>query len=196
MKFYKQNKKGTVLFTVISIMLLMMVMVMATFTVVMAAQKKALNNFTDSQSYVTAKSVIDTYISCLSDKSEPAYNPMREQLIGKAKTDKTGMQGGLDYPDHTINFPGDSPTSSDNCTIEVTMPTVGVSAEKVMGFGELNDKNELTPETLTVQRLSRSKFKISVKVADGDTLRTVSQIVQLSPGVATSLFDSSLISKS
>ncbi len=93
----KKNKDGTVLFTVICVMMVLIVVLMSTFVVVAASQKKAMTSYTDSQSYITAKSVVDTFVKTLQAPPTASYvsqaqrNVLRTTLSGMPLNSSTDI---------------------------------------------------------------------------------------------------------
>ncbi|HHX58033.1 MAG TPA: hypothetical protein GX710_08465, partial [Clostridiales bacterium] len=62
-KIIKNTKlKGTVLFTVVSVMMVLIVFVMATLTIASAASKRSYNTYFKNQSLYSARSVVDTTV--------------------------------------------------------------------------------------------------------------------------------------
>ncbi len=67
-KIIKNTKlKGTVLFTVVSVMMVLIVFVMATLTIASAASKRSYNTYFKNQSLYSARSVVDTTVNELLD---------------------------------------------------------------------------------------------------------------------------------
>ena len=81
MKKQKLNNDGAVLFTVICLMSILTVVLMTAIIVVSSSHKKAITNYTESQSYVTAKSTVDVFMECLED-TDTYYDPLRTELKG------------------------------------------------------------------------------------------------------------------
>lgn len=219
---FRKNKKGTVLFTVIVVMMVLIITMMSTMVVVITAQKKSITNFTDSQSYVTAKSVLDIFVEGLTDMSSTDYAPVREALIGKFVPGTGGapdkMVGGLDYVDD--GFAADRDLTDVPKTdyvrdyiVGATMKETG-TGDKILGMGEI------VGNRIVIRRLDRLTFKLTITVLDGteyetvdidpdgdgvtetvtrlkrtqNSSKTVSRLIKLSAGPSVSVFDSSLIS--
>lgn len=66
--------KGSVLYTVIAVMMIMTVLVAAALTLASSANKRAYNNYADNQTQYTARSVIDSVWEAISSNSEIAGN--------------------------------------------------------------------------------------------------------------------------
>lgn len=197
-KIFKKNKKGAILFTVTMVMMVMVIIMMATFTVVVAIQKQAINNFTDSQAYITAKSTLDAFIECVrvnpdnDGNGKGDYDDLREMMIGKPTGSGKEMSGGMSY-DGTIN-PNDTGLKDKIKYVEVTLPVA-------------TEMGELVGKGVKVQRLDRTTFKVSVTAISGgdrdtsgalkpagNSVRTVSRIISLSANPSNSIFDSALVS--
>lgn len=61
----KKSLKGTVLFTVVAVMMVMIVFVMATLTIAGAANKRAYSSYSKNQTTYTAKSVLDATLQAM-----------------------------------------------------------------------------------------------------------------------------------
>ena len=61
-KFKNVKVKGTVLFTVVSVMMVLIVFVMATLTIASAASKRSYNTYFKNQALYSARSVVDTTV--------------------------------------------------------------------------------------------------------------------------------------
>ena len=87
-KNLSKNLQGTVLFTVICVMMVLIVVLMSTLVISASSQKKAVTNFTDSQSYQTALSSINSIKNVL-ENPNPSYDTLRTQLGGMAANSST-----------------------------------------------------------------------------------------------------------
>lgn len=197
-KILKKGKKGAILFTVTMVMMVLTIIMMATFVVIIAIQKQALNNFTDSQAYITAKSTLDAFIECVrvnpdnDGNGTGDYEDLREMMIGKPNGSGKNMTGGMKYPG-TIHSDDQNLTDAVKY-VEVTLPVT-------------TEMGELVGKGVKVQRLDRTTFKVSVTAicgpertetgvlkTGGNSTRTVSRTLSLSPNPSNSIFDSALVS--
>lgn len=211
MKLSNKNHKGSALFTVVSVMMILMILVMGTFILVSAAHQKAMTNYYNNQSYVTAKSVIDTFITKISDSTSPLpldVDAMRKKLIGVYSDPASGgdgkMHGGMNYDGRDLaEGPNVGSAIKDidpnnnyyYLDVDVTLPT------SVNGLGKIvNPSNPTNPSSIRIHRLDAITFKVSATVETGDanspSKRTVSEKIILSPITTTNKFDSSLIARS
>lgn len=80
--------KGTVLFTVVSVMMVLIVFVMATLTIASAASKRSYNAYFKNQAYYSARSVVDTTLQELLNADISSNDLKREasKLVKKGDT--------------------------------------------------------------------------------------------------------------
>lgn len=184
--FLNKNQKGTVLFMVISVMMILIIVVMAVVMLCVSMQQKALVNFTNTQAYATGKSMVDLFVERLSDSTNPMAD-LREELIG-TPLPTGGMDGGLDYPGpHGLDNTGSSQTF--DVEAKLKQETDALSGKVISPMGSIVD------DKLTVKRLSRTNFKVYVKVDDNGSIRTVSREISLNPTFNNGLFITAVISK-
>jgi len=69
MKIVSKNTKGSAIFTVVCVMSILIMASMFTFMMIGYAQKRSIVNYQNSQSYVTAKSFLDTCVTAAHDPS-------------------------------------------------------------------------------------------------------------------------------
>ena len=67
MRKIKQNYSGNILFTVICIMSIITILLMSSIIIIASSNKKAVKNYADNQVYVSAKSLLDTFVDCATD---------------------------------------------------------------------------------------------------------------------------------
>ncbi len=79
--------KGTVLFTVVSVMMVLIVFVMATLTIASAASKRSYNTYFKNQSLYSARSVVDTTVQELLDGD--ATNTLKKEATTLSPSKKT-----------------------------------------------------------------------------------------------------------
>lgn len=208
MKLSNKNHKGSALFTVVSVMMILMILVMGTFILVSAAHQKAMTNYYNNQSYVTAKSVVDAFVNKLASNpaSDAEVSALRAQLIGTYNSTTDKMVGGMNY----IGRPsGESPTITDvdtdpnnnYCFVDVKVELPKDASGYNYGLGELSNPNNITdPDTIRIHRIDMTNFKVTATVKSGDAtnpiIRTVSEKITLASGASSSLFDSSMIARS
>lgn len=144
----KKNKKGTVLFTVIIVMMVLITVVMSTFVVAVAMQKKAVKNYLDSQSYITAKSMVDAYVKCLT--------------FDDAAADPTAAANSLQMRKALAKM-SDDPTDADSLQhIMYYFDGVGGASPLVAateGMGQVTE--------FMVKRLNTRTYQVSAVVTDG-----------------------------
>lgn len=80
---FKRNEKGSMLLTVVSVLSILTIFVMATLTVVAAAQRNTFNNYQEQQAYYTARSGIDSMLAYLSDSSDAVKNAQVTALLAQ-----------------------------------------------------------------------------------------------------------------
>lgn len=208
MKLSNKNHKGSALFTVVSVMMILMILVMGTFILVSAAHQKAMTNYYNNQSYVTAKSVVDAFVNKLASNpaSDAEVSALRAQLIGTYNSTTDKMVGGMDY----IGRPsGESPTitnvdtdpNNNYCFVDVKVELPKDASGYNYGLGELSNPNNITdPDTIRIHRIDMTNFKVTATVKSGEAtnpiIRTVSEKITLASGASSSLFDSSMIARS
>lgn len=79
----RRNPKGSVLFTVVAVMMVMIVFVMATLTIAGAANKRAYSSYSKNQTTYTARSAVDSVYSVLVS-SDPSTATADEKAFAKA----------------------------------------------------------------------------------------------------------------
>lgn len=212
MKLSNKNHKGSALFTVVSVMMILMILVMGTFILVSAAHQKALNNYYNNQSYVTAKGVVDAFVkNSISSANTSGMAALRAELVGTLDGSGT-MSGGIQYASPTGGDHGFIHTNLDSATGDYYADlTVNLPAGVSLG--------RLKNNSVRVYRLSRTEFKVTATVSSGgtpvydeltgaikkdadgndiyekETIRTVSEKIILKPKTDKGLFDSALITK-
>lgn len=67
----RKNPKGTVLFTVVAVMMVMIVFVMATLTIAGVANQRAYDSYSKNQTTYTARSAIEGVYSAMTDTTNP-----------------------------------------------------------------------------------------------------------------------------
>ena len=70
----KKSFKGSVLFTVVAVMMVLIVFVMATLTIAGAANKRAYASYSKNQTTYTARSAIESVYTAMSDTSNTALS--------------------------------------------------------------------------------------------------------------------------
>ena len=156
----KRNKHGVVLLSVLCIMMVLIIVVTATFSVVVASDKKALTNYTDSQSYITAKNVLTTYCNALQTDGT-----MHTEFLPKVNA-TTGIKVILPSGSGVGNFgtASDLMITSDSA-LDVNMPAPAPYYDASNNY--------------IVTTITRRTYKISETVKDNLSSSTVSQYMQL-----------------
>ena len=80
---------GAVLIMVVTVMFVLIIMLMATLTVVSTAQNRTYTKFEEHQAYYTARSALDIYVGMLGDSTHYAYNSSGTNVT-YTYTDSTG----------------------------------------------------------------------------------------------------------
>lgn len=212
MKLSNKNHKGSALFTVVSVMMILMILVMGTFILVSAAHQKAMTNYYNNQSYVTAKNIIDTFVTELAGSTG---EPLRQKLIGINNSGT--MKGGMQYADSSGTplrpisegtFTGSTSIDTDPnnpycyVDVKVTMPDDGIAGiNGEYGLGKIvNQYNTTDPSTIRIHRIDLTTFKVTATVETGidnsKSIRTVSEIITLTPNSIPNMFDSALTATS
>lgn len=76
-KKYRKNKlKGSVLYTVVAVMMIMTVFVFAALTLASAANRRAFNSYANNQTQYTARSVVDSMMKILEENGASAVGPV------------------------------------------------------------------------------------------------------------------------
>ncbi|MBQ8780843.1 MAG: hypothetical protein IJZ72_04145 [Oscillospiraceae bacterium] len=96
----KTGKKlrGAVLIMVLTVMFMLIILLLATLTVVSTAQNRSYAKYEENQAYYTARSALDVYVgNMLNDNSYIAYDggSKREYKYGPDAADKSDMTQGL-----------------------------------------------------------------------------------------------------
>lgn len=80
---------GAVLIMVVTVMFVLIIMLMATLTVVSTAKNRTYTKFEENQAYYTARSALDIYVGMLGDSTHYAYNSSGTNVT-YTYTDSTG----------------------------------------------------------------------------------------------------------
>lgn len=80
----RKNPKGSVLFTVVAVMMVMIVFVMATLTIAGAANKRAYSSYSKNQTTYTARAAVDAVYDALTFNGDPKLAPADQQAFSKA----------------------------------------------------------------------------------------------------------------
>lgn len=149
---FKKNKKGTVLFTVIVVMMLMIMITLATFVIAVAMQRKAMQNFTSNQSYITARSAVDAYVRCLTYKKSGAASPA--ELVANA--DALSMRKALiAMPDAATADATTMPKTKQNIYMVLDTPL----ESPAYSMGDITE--------FQVKRLTKDLFQVTAVATDG-----------------------------
>lgn len=189
----RKNPKGSVLFTVVAVMMVMIVFVMATLTIAGAANKRTYASYSKSQTTYTARAAVDAVYDALTFNGDPTLAPADQQAfskaingIGKGSHDSIAISnfdssmGEIGYYDDAGNW------HSGEVYIECLSDTI----EQIV----LNDDGSIntaaTPDEKTKNIL---KVTATARLADEDS--TVSLYIIKNPNKVSSAFPNALTTK-
>lgn len=163
-----RRTKGSALFMVICMMSIMLVVVMSAMAMVSVAYTKSLQNYSSSQSYVSAKNVMDTFVDAMGPTSS-LTTADKQALFGQLYTwyvaDPTTLSLGKDDPstaEHFTFIVSDIPeglVSGGDAFERSTIVDMYLWDVKTVGTGTGNPEAQI-------------KLKTTVKSGAGDTEQT------------------------
>ena len=164
MKIVGKNTKGSAIFTVVCVMSILIMASMFTFMMIGYAQKRSIVNYQNSQSYVTAKSFLDTCVTAANAGSTDAqlYDSVKKNTLCEQLWNLTGsgprpiaFNNGLGDvtlevqsmgPDNPVS-PGD-PGNDDPGTVERTVKLIVTAKSGITG-----EESEATiTQEITIRR--------------------------------------------
>ncbi len=96
----KKNVKGSVLFTVVAVMMVMIVFVMATLTLAGVANRRSYASYSKNQTTYTARSAVDSVYKALTDESATDFG----KKLNAITSDGTIAVSGLDTSMGTVGY--------------------------------------------------------------------------------------------
>jgi hypothetical protein len=79
---YKLKPKGTVLYTVVTVMMILLIFVLVTLGISATANKRAYNTYSKNQTYYSAKSLVESVVDGLTDKSNTSDKTSLKGVVG------------------------------------------------------------------------------------------------------------------
>lgn len=156
--------KGSVLFTVVAVMMVLIVFVMATLTIAGAANKRAYASYSKSQTAYTARSAIESVYSAMSDTTNTALSnavkglangssmdievTLPDSSMGTIKDNKIIVEClpvADRYPQVTIDSSGSSLTTVDKDVVRITATAVLGDEESTVSAYYLKDPSSPPP---------------------------------------------------
>jgi len=153
----KKNVKGSVLFTVVAVMMVMIVFVMATLTIAGAANKRAYASYSKNQTTYTARSAIESVYSAMSDTTNTA-------LADAVKSLSNG--GSLSIG---VTLPTEPNGSTPMGTIKDNIITV-----ECLPTSQQYEQTIFDPTTGAISKVKRDVVKVTAVAQLGDEESTVS----------------------
>lgn len=172
----KKNVKGSVLFTVVAVMMVMIVFVMATLTIAGAANKRAYASYSKNQTTYTARSAIESVYTAMSDATKP-------DLANAVKSLSNGSTLSIG-----VTLPVEPDGSSPMGTIKNNTITV-----ECLPASQQYEQTVFDPITGTISKVKRDVVKITAIAQLGDEESTVSAYYLKDPIKSTgSIFKNAL----
>lgn len=189
----RRNPKGSVLFTVVAVMMVMIVFVMATLTIAGAANKRAYSSYSKNQTTYTARAAVDAVYDALTFNGDPTLAPADQQAFSKAIngiakgshdsiaiSNFDSSMGEIGYYDDAGNWHSG----------EVYIECMNETIEQVVLNDDGSINTSATPDEKTKNIL---RVTATAKLADEDS--TVSLYIIKNPNKTSSSFPNALTTK-